>query len=118
MFTWQMGATGVALFYAISGFVLYQPFVRARAEGRQLNLGAYAVRRAARIIPAYWAALIIVGLATHSTALFTPRGFLDYFCFFQLFSELDFGPMSADSVSVIVNNPLPVAWTLCVEVSF
>src|SRR5437588_12805856 len=43
---------GVPVFFLISGFLLYRPFVRARRDhDRRPSLRAYAVRRAARIVP-------------------------------------------------------------------
>src|SRR3954471_4935232 len=55
---------GVAIFFLISGFLLYRPFVRARAHGepRPPTL-AYLWRRALRIVPAYWLVLIVIALA-------------------------------------------------------
>lgn len=124
------GSTGVSLFYAISGFLLYQPFVRARAEGRNLFVRWYLVRRAARIIPAYWAALIIIGLVTGNSQVFTVKGFFDYFLFMELFTPLDIAqitdPLMDDPLNLrmhdafvtLTGNPIGVAWTLCVEVTF
>lgn len=129
-FFFHAGPTGVSLFYAISGFLLYTPFVRARRRGESLDLGSYLLRRAARIIPAYWLALIVIGIATGNDLLFTPRGILDYFLFFEIWSTLDLDhllhPMANDvfnlshhvQFDVISGNPIGVAWTLCVEVSF
>jgi len=129
-FFFHAGPTGVSLFYAISGLLLYTPFVRARRRGESLNLGSYMVRRAARIVPAYWLALVVIGIATGNEILFTPRGILDYFFFFELWTTLDFNhllhPMTNDPFNlshhvqfdVISGNPIGVAWTLCVEVSF
>src|SRR4051794_32608663 len=49
---------GVALFFVLSGFLLFRPFVRAALDGApRPGLGRYVVRRAARILPLYWAAL-------------------------------------------------------------
>lgn len=46
---------GVTLFFLLSGFLLYRPWARAAmTEAREPSLGGYAVRRAARILPAYW----------------------------------------------------------------
>src|SRR5437763_7021548 len=46
---------GVTIFFVISGFVLYRPFLVARLEGAELpRVGRYARRRALRILPAYW----------------------------------------------------------------
>src|SRR6478736_1000457 len=44
----------VELFFVLSGFVLAQPWIRGRAP----DLGRYAVRRFARIAPAYWVAVL------------------------------------------------------------
>src|SRR3954453_13942377 len=54
---------GVALFFVISGFLLYRPFVAARMGGRGgPRAGLYFRRRALRILPAYWLALTVLGL--------------------------------------------------------
>ncbi len=50
---------GVTLFFLLSGFLLYRPWARsAMVDQRGPALGGYAVRRAARILPAYWAMVI------------------------------------------------------------
>jgi peptidoglycan/LPS O-acetylase OafA/YrhL len=55
---------GVAVFFVLSGFLLYRPYTVARLSGRAApGLRRYALRRAARILPAYWAALVVVALA-------------------------------------------------------
>ena len=61
LFLWaaQLAYEGVAIFFLISGFLLYRPFLTARREGRRLRLGSYAKRRFLRIAPAYWVALSI-----------------------------------------------------------
>lgn len=52
---------GVALFFVLSGFLIYRPFVAARLDGRaRPRIPTYARRRALRIIPAYWLALTIL----------------------------------------------------------
>ncbi len=52
---------GVSIFFLISGFLLYRPFLAARmAEGPSPRVGSYFWRRALRIFPAYWVALTIV----------------------------------------------------------
>jgi peptidoglycan/LPS O-acetylase OafA/YrhL len=59
-------SNGIWLFFVLSGYLISGPFIRALAAGRSQPLaGSYAVRRAARILPAYWAALVVVlALAT------------------------------------------------------
>ena len=126
----QLGTTGVALFFGLSGFLLYQPFLRARAEGRHLNLRSYFARRLSRIIPAYWAALIIVGLITDNQYIFTWDGIVNYFLFMQPWATLDLASIFAspgspevaaatsDHLAVFGGNPIQPAWTLGVELSF
>ncbi len=53
---------GVDFFFVISGFVLFLPVVRR--GGAFGSLWSYAIRRAARIMPAYYVALIVQGAAT------------------------------------------------------
>src|SRR4051794_31497697 len=54
-------SNGVWLFFALSGYLIAGPFLRALAEGRrQPPVRSYAIRRAARILPAYWVALAAV----------------------------------------------------------
>src|SRR3954462_12451136 len=65
--------SGVTVFFVLSAFLLYRPFVAARLDGppgpRVLR---YARRRALRILPAYWVALIVLGLfdAKHTPGVF------------------------------------------------
>jgi peptidoglycan/LPS O-acetylase OafA/YrhL len=51
---------GVAVFFAISGFLLYRPFLRATLAGEGVDVREYAIRRALRIVPAYWVALAVI----------------------------------------------------------
>lgn len=52
---------GVALFFLISGFLLYRPFVAAAYDARPApGLRAYARRRLLRIVPAYWVAFTVL----------------------------------------------------------
>jgi peptidoglycan/LPS O-acetylase OafA/YrhL len=56
------GDFGVAIFFALSGFLLHHGLAADARDGRT-DLRAYAVRRAARVLPAYWVALAVVSLA-------------------------------------------------------
>ncbi len=50
---------GVALFFALSGFLLSRPFLAAAAEDRPgPRPAAYLWRRALRILPVYWVAVV------------------------------------------------------------
>jgi peptidoglycan/LPS O-acetylase OafA/YrhL len=58
----------VLLFFVLSGFLLAKPWVAAaRGERPPPALGTYAVRRAARIVPAYWLALAGTVALLHGT---------------------------------------------------
>src|SRR3954447_19054048 len=52
----------VPIFFAVSGFLLYRPFLSATLAGRPLSVRAYAWRRVVRIVPAYWVALAVIVL--------------------------------------------------------
>ena len=58
----QGGNTGVYVFFALSGYLLYRPFV-----DREVDLGSYAVKRAARILPGYYVALVGLTLLTRTS---------------------------------------------------
>lgn len=53
---------GVALFFALSGFLMLRPWIATAAGDRTQGpaLGGYALKRAARILPAYWVAVTVV----------------------------------------------------------
>jgi peptidoglycan/LPS O-acetylase OafA/YrhL len=100
--------TGVVVFFLISGFVLYRPFVKARFEGEPMPpLVPYAVRRVARIVPAYWVALAVVTVWLGLKEVMHPGGVVRYFGFLQLYGN-----------SHTAGGGISVAWTLGVEVTF
>jgi peptidoglycan/LPS O-acetylase OafA/YrhL len=60
---------GVAVFFVISGFLLVQPWFRAAAVGgARPSVRVYAVRRVARIMPAYLAAVVLALLTLPANA--------------------------------------------------
>ncbi len=64
---------GVALFFVISGLVLYLPFARAIAHCAELpSWRDYARRRFLRIIPAYWLTLTVVAVGPFASGVLTP----------------------------------------------
>jgi peptidoglycan/LPS O-acetylase OafA/YrhL len=98
---------GVAVFFLISGFLLYRPFVRARLTGRPgPSTGAYAWRRVLRIVPAYWVALTVVAIVFSLDYVFTADGVLTFYGFGQIYR-------SSTAVGGIGQ-----AWTLCIEITF
>jgi len=56
---------GVTVFFALSGYLLYGSHVRAAAAGRTApDTVGYYVRRAVRVLPAYWLVLVVVLVTT------------------------------------------------------
>lgn len=64
----NQGATGVWLFFVLSGFVISRPFIAGLVRGSLPGIGNYALRRAARILPLYWLSMLVVALATNNWA--------------------------------------------------
>jgi peptidoglycan/LPS O-acetylase OafA/YrhL len=101
--------SGVAVFFLISGFLLYRPFVVAHLRGAtKPATGAFWLRRCLRIVPAYWvaltASLLILGTATIGPGGW--RAYLSHYFFAQIYLP--------DQRL----HGLTQAWTLCVEMSF
>jgi peptidoglycan/LPS O-acetylase OafA/YrhL len=98
--------SGVTLFFVISGFLLYRPFVAARlAGGTPVRPGPYLTRRALRILPAYWIALTGLTVVFHLPGVFTG----DWWRYYGLVQIYD--PRTIDQ-------GMGVAWTLCIEATF
>jgi peptidoglycan/LPS O-acetylase OafA/YrhL len=100
------GSIGPTLFFAISGFLLYRPWVAAGAAGKpKPSTSRYLRRRALRILPAYWFALTALAIFPGIVGPFSGDWWRYYF-FLQLYDARTLGL------------GIPVAWTLCVEVTF
>ena len=99
---------GVSVFFLLSGFLLYRPFVAARLAGRPSgSLGGYVRRRALRIIPAYWFALTIVAFVLEAPAFESPHNILAHYLLLH--------PYDVDQVT---GGPIQQSWTLATEVAF
>lgn len=101
---------GMPLFFVLSGFLIFRPFVAAAIERRQgPDLRRYVVRRAARIVPAYWVAILIpaalLALLDHGEA--RP---VEQLPIYLLFAQ--------NYVDVTAQGLNPPTWTIAVEVSF
>ena len=104
-FASQMNA-GVTIFFLISGFLLYRPFVAARHTGRRSpRIRDFARRRILRIVPAYWLALTVATLWLGLSGPFGHRWWLFY----------GFG-QTYDSRTAF--SGLSVAWSLSTEMTF
>jgi peptidoglycan/LPS O-acetylase OafA/YrhL len=101
----QVADQGVAIFFLISGFLLYRPFLVARLAGRRLGVRDFAARRALRIIPAYWFALTLFIAAGLVSGVTTSNWWI-FYGFLQVYRFNTIG------------QGIGVAWTLCIEVTF
>jgi peptidoglycan/LPS O-acetylase OafA/YrhL len=103
-FFWELKG-GVAVFFVITGALLYLPYARAIRDRRALpDWRGYAHRRVLRIVPAYWVVLSLF-VAGPFTAVIT-TSLWRYYGLSEIYK-----PGAAST-------GLPVAWSLCVEVSF
>lgn len=103
----RFGPLGVAVFFVLSGFLLYQPFVRAALDERPSpRVGSYYLRRCARILPAYWVALAVYLFVVGPDQVKNLGEALE---FFGLLQNYHAGNMLRG---------LGVAWTLVIEFSF
>lgn len=65
------GSTGVTLFFVLSGLLVTRPFFRAARQHRRMpSLMGYAVQRALRILPPYYAVGLLLYLMVISKTLF------------------------------------------------
>lgn len=99
-------SAGVQLFFALSGFLIYSPFVQAHLTGGPSpSLATYARRRITRIYPAY----LVAFLALWALGWIVVDGGWDLFADLTL-TQL-YWPHGGE-------HGIVPAWTLCVEVSF
>jgi peptidoglycan/LPS O-acetylase OafA/YrhL len=97
---------GVAVFFVISGVLLYLPHARAiRNDEPPPSWRRYARRRVLRVLPAYWLALSVVAIGPFAAGVMNP----DVWRFYGLTQIYDPGTIFSG---------LGVSWSLAVEVSF
>jgi len=100
--------SGVSIFFVISGFLLYRPFVSAAMTGGDgPDVGPFFWRRALRIFPAYWLAASLIALAFDVKPW---DGLGDALAHLALVHIYD-----ADTV---VSGPISQAWSLGTEITF
>ena len=103
----RFGYISVVVFFVLSAFLLYGPFVRARlADAEPPSTTAFAWRRVLRVVPAYYVALTVIALALGLPYVFTADGIPTFYGFAQVYR--------ADRAL----NGLSQGWTLCVEALF
>ena len=114
---------GVAIFFVISGYLLYKPFARALLSDQPLpSLRRYVRHRLVRIVPAYWLVVLASFLFVPALGLVMPT------------TDFSAAPVGVTSVpfaamfrfvtftqiywTKTVAGPFPQAWTLATEMSF
>jgi peptidoglycan/LPS O-acetylase OafA/YrhL len=98
---------GLTIFFVISGFLLYRPFVAARAARSDgPRVVGYAWRRFLRIAPAYWLALTVSAVVLTKSEVFSGEGVPVYYLLAQAYDR------------ELLPGGLTQAWTLTVEVAF
>ncbi len=103
---------GVALFFVISGLVIYRPYAGSICAGNRLpDTRAFMRRRVVRIFPAYWAALTLWLLLQLLTA---PSGA----AFGGVSVWVTVYGLSHTYSLATFSHGLSVSWSLCVELAF
>ncbi len=110
---------GLTLFFVLSGFLLYRPFVAAISDRRpRPSFRSYFESRALRILPAYWVILLVAALVLQSALVRVSVTEEHY-------TRLD-DPEQLLAAALFVQNYVPhwlqtgigAAWSLNVEVVF
>ena len=106
LFLVNLGNFGVAVFFLISGFLLYRPFVVAQLSDRPPpSRRRFWARRLVRILPAYWAALLAFELFV-SPVTPTVGGLIRRALLIDIYAKGG------------VFRGLDISWTLTIELSF
>ncbi|MEY2517390.1 MAG: hypothetical protein QOJ89_4748 [bacterium] len=103
----------VAMFFALSGYLIYRPFIAAQYGLRpQPRMRDYARRRGLRAVPAYWVALTFFLLVPGIASVVPELGKVDaknawiFYGFLQVYD----GDLAIAGIGQ--------AWTMCCEVAF
>lgn len=106
---------GVSIFFLLSGFLLYRPFVAARlANQPRPAVGPYLRRRALRILPGYWFALTVVAFVLRAPGFERGHSILAHYLLIHVY---DTRPIAPDRFQ-ITGGPVQQSWTLATELSF
>lgn len=106
---------GVTLFFVISGFLLYRPFVAARMlQAPAIGLLGYARRRFLRIAPGYWFALTALGIFPGLAGVFSGNWWV-YYGLLQNYPVFKLDGGCARKPLICGIDP---TWSLAIEVGF
>ncbi len=101
---------GVAVFFVLSGFLLFRPFPQAAVRGRAApGAGAYLWRRALRILPAYWLTVIAALMFLPDNEGTDAGTLMQYLALVHIYEP---GTAFGDAFG------LDHMWSLCTEVVF
>ncbi|MCW3013120.1 MAG: acyltransferase 3 [Solirubrobacterales bacterium] len=112
-YLWHELRLGLVLFFVLSGFLLYGPWVRSALTGSaRPSTRGYAIRRAGRILPAYWLAIVgsVVLLWPHDATPGVRLPEAQNLWLFAVFAQ----NFSQDTLLTLN----PPTWTLAVEATF
>lgn len=105
----------LTVFFVLSGFLLYRPWVAARAEGRPgPGVMTYGKRRLLRIYPAYWAALVVLSIYPGLYGVFSKGGW----SYWVLLQNYPIHQIGAECTAHVEGCGLPQTWSLSVEIGF
>ena len=97
---------GVAIFFVLSGFLIFRPFAHSLIHGSPLpKTRNYYLKRAARILPGYWLALFVLA-GLDALTIVNTSGFIRNVFIVHSFTEHN------------VFTGIRQAWTLAIEMSF
>ena len=98
---------GVTLFFLLSGFLLFRPWLVARVDGRARPAAlGYFWRRALRILPAYWVAVVAALCLLPDNPPWSGSLWLRHLTFTQIYGSGHFA------------HGLTQTWSLATEVAF
>ena len=99
---------GVAIFFVLSGFLIYRPFATAQIAGaKTMGWRAFYRRRALRILPAYWVALTVVAYVLHAPAFTGGHRPLWHYLLIHVYST-----------GQVIGGPVQQSWSLATEITF
>ncbi|MEU9738292.1 acyltransferase [Micromonospora chersina] len=98
---------GVAIFFVLSGFLLFRPWALSVATGRRRPAtGRYLWRRALRILPAYWLTVVTCLIVLPQNRPAPAGDWLHHLTFTQVYAP------------GLLRNGLSQTWSLATEVAF
>jgi peptidoglycan/LPS O-acetylase OafA/YrhL len=106
---------GVPIFFLLSGFLLYRPFVAVRVLGASaVRVRDYGRRRFLRIAPAYWLALTALAVFPGLDAVFSD----DWWVYYGLLQNYPIFTPEAECASFSFSCGIAPTWSLAIEVAF